>query len=78
MGEKLSDARRSALLRKIATAQAKTDQHLVLADTWKNTRYRLVVEAKEGGVINRDIADALGMTVAGVVKLVERGRQADG
>jgi CRP-like cAMP-binding protein len=72
--KRISDAQRHRLLLRIAAAQGKVDAHLSAADEWKSKRFELVEHAKAGGVTNKDIADALGMTIPGVVKLIERGR----
>jgi len=65
---------RTKVLHAIAAAQGRVMKHLSSADEWKERRFELVEQAKAGGVKNKDIADALGLTIPGVVKLVERGR----
>ena len=71
---KITPAERNRVLTRIAAAEARVGTHLAKADEWKHERYKLVEAAKAGGVKNKDIADALGMTVPGVVKIIERGR----
>lgn len=74
----VTQTQQTKLLNRIAVAQKRVDHHLRGADEWKERRYELVEAAKVGGIKNKDIADALGMTVPGVVKIIERGRATNG
>lgn len=71
---KTTDQQRTRLLQRLAAAEGRVAGHLSKADEWKRERYLLVEQAKAGGITNKDIAEALGMTIPGVVKIVERGR----
>ena len=71
---KMTDAQRAALMKRLVRVRTKVDGHLTTAETLKAQRFALAEQAKAAGVTNKDIADALGMTIPGVVKLIERGR----
>jgi len=71
---KMTDAQRAALMKRLVRVRTKVDGHLTAAETLKAQRFALAEQAKAAGVTNKDIADALGMTIPGVVKLIERGR----
>ena len=57
-----------ALAKRLREAAAKGEQ-------WTATRDRLIVEAREAGGSSREIAELVGLTHAGVLKIEQRLRR---
>lgn len=70
----ITERHKRAVIRRLVDVQTRLSSMRDRADSYDRERWELVERLRSGGVEHVEIANALGMTKAGVVKLIQRGR----